>query len=38
MSFEVLALIWPALVAALVVGFVFAINWFEDRAERRSPR
>jgi hypothetical protein len=38
MSFETFALIWPAFVAALVVGFVFLLNWFEDRAERRKSR
>ena len=38
MSFETFALIWPFLVAAFVVGTVFAINWFEDRAERRKAR
>jgi len=38
MSLETLALIWPAVIAALVVGFVVALNWFEDRAERRNSR
>jgi len=38
MSLETLALIWPALVAAIVVAFVLALNWFEDRAERRNSR
>lgn len=38
MSFETFALIWPVLVAAFVVGTVFVINWFEDRAERRKAR
>jgi flagellar biosynthesis protein FliQ len=38
MSFETLALIWPAFIAALVVGVVLAMNWFEDRAERRNSR
>ena len=38
MSFETFALIWPAFVAAFVVGFVLLINWFEDRAERRKSQ
>jgi len=37
MSFETLALIWPAFIAALV-GVVAVMNWFEDRAERRNSR
>ena len=43
MSDEAFAPIWPFLVAVFVVATAFAINWFEDRAERRkrvdpSPR
>lgn len=38
MSFETFALIWPFFVAAFVVGGVFLMNWFEDRAERRKAR
>jgi hypothetical protein len=38
MSFETLALIWPFLIAAFVLGCVLVMNWFEDRAERRKAR
>jgi hypothetical protein len=38
MSFETIALIWPIFAAALVVGSMLVINWFEDRAERRKSR
>jgi hypothetical protein len=33
--FEIFALAWPAIVAALAVGFAFLLGWLEDRTERR---
>jgi hypothetical protein len=38
MSFETVALVWPAFIVALVVGGVLLMNWIEDRAERRKSR
>jgi hypothetical protein len=34
--FEIYALVWPAIVACIVVGFGYSLAWFEDRAERRK--
>jgi hypothetical protein len=34
--FEIFALAWPAVVAALVIGFAFFLGWLDDRAERRK--
>jgi hypothetical protein len=36
--FEIFALAWPGIVAALVVGFAFLLGWLEDRAEQRARR
>lgn len=34
--FEVFAVIWPMIVAALVAGFAFLFGWLDDRRERRT--
>jgi hypothetical protein len=36
--FEVFAVVWPMVVAALVAGFAFLLGWLEDRTERRTRR
>lgn len=33
--FEIYALVWPAIVAGICVGFAYLVAWFEDRAEQR---
>jgi len=33
--FEIFAVTWPAIVAALAAGFAFLLGWLEDRSERR---
>lgn len=33
--FEIYALVWPAIVAGICVGFVYLVAWFQDRAEQR---
>ena len=33
--FEIFVVAWPAIVAALVIGFGFLLGWLEDRTERR---
>ena len=38
MSFEALALVWPFIIIALVVGVVLLVNLMSDRAERRKAR
>jgi hypothetical protein len=37
-KFEIFALLWPAVVAALVIGFAYFLGWLDDRAERRKAR
>ena len=34
--FEIFVVVWPPIVAALVVGFGFLLGWLDDRAERRQ--
>jgi hypothetical protein len=36
--FEIFAVAWPAIVAALAVGFAFFLGWLEDRREQRERR
>ncbi len=36
--FEIFAVAWPAIVAALAAGFAFFLGWLEDRTERRRQR
>jgi hypothetical protein len=38
MSFETLALVWPFIMVALVIGVVLLVNLMSDRAERRKAR
>ncbi len=38
MSFETFAVIWPFVVAVLVVGGMWLVQWYEDRAERLRGR
>jgi len=38
-AFEIFAIAWIPISCGLVVGFVYLMTWFEDRAERRkTPR
>lgn len=32
----ILALLWLAFCFCFIVGFVYSLAWFEDRAERRK--
>jgi hypothetical protein len=33
--FEIFVVVWPAIVAAWVLGFGFLLGWLDDRTERR---
>lgn len=34
-AFEIFAIAWIPISCGLLVGFVYLMTWFEDRAERR---